>query len=469
MGCMTKKTKREISLGLFYLKYFGYLFGSIALIALFVACAFIVMWSNEGIYPASYAQEQVERAAPDIEQAEMVTQELIPELCRYVVFDEEGAVLGGNLQGREVLQAWAAVEGKLPKPGRMIGGKYYKIIKREGEYCVLLFRIIAQYKSAALRKYLPPPEVLILLVIFFLTAAAILLTAARFSRSMRKKMEPLIAAADRIQNQELEFAVGKGDIREINTILKAMEDMRAALKRSLEEQWQLEQQKKEQISALAHDLKTPLTLVRGNAELLCDTELTEEQQEYTDCVVENALKMQNYVQMLIEITRSPAAVPVRKTKTAPALFLREVRKQAERLCSMRQIRLQWNCQAPQQALYAEPGLLARALLNIFENAAEHTPPGKTIFFTAAKEEEDLVFTVTDTGPGFSERALSHGKEQFYMDDDSRTAAKAHFGMGLYIVDTIARQHDGELLLGNSPVTCGACVTLKIPWTAAEDS
>ena len=49
-----------------------------------------------------------------------------------------------------------------------------------------------------------------------------------------------------------------------------------------------------------------------------------------------------------------------------------------------------------------------------------------------------------------------------MDDDSRTAAKTHYGMGLYIVDMIAAQHKGTLILENSPVTGGACVTVRIP-------
>ena len=60
---------------------------------LLTAALFVVMWSNEGIYPARYAEEQVKLATPLIEQADSVSKELIPELCRYVVFDEEGHIL----------------------------------------------------------------------------------------------------------------------------------------------------------------------------------------------------------------------------------------------------------------------------------------------------------------------------------------------------------------------------------------
>ena len=113
-------------------------------------------------------------------------------------------------------------------------------------------------------------------------------------------------------------------------------------------------------------------------------------------------------------------------------------------------------------MYAEPELLVRALLNLVDNAVEYTPRGGTVSFRAAEDGSSLIFTVSDTGPGFSGQALKRGKEQFYMEDESRTTAKAHYGMGLYIVDTIVRRHDGELLLENDPVTHGACVTCKIP-------
>ena len=112
-------------------------------------------------------------------------------------------------------------------------------------------------------------------------------------------MTALISAAEKIRNQELEFDISASDVREIAAVLRAMDDMRAALKSSLESQWNAERRKKEQILALAHDLKTPLTLIRGNAELLYDTGLTEEQEECVDLIEKNSLRMQDYVQTVM--------------------------------------------------------------------------------------------------------------------------------------------------------------------------
>lgn len=439
-----QKQRTEIPIGLFFLKYFGYLFIGFAGIAVLAMLAFNMLWTSDVVYPARYAEQQALLAVPVIEEAQEVSAQMIPELCRYAVFDEAGILLGGDLKEKEAQRAWEAVEGKRSNMGGIIGGYYYKVIRRTGEYCVLRYQIISQYQSEILRKYLPQPEILILTVMLAMVLVVVGLTAIRFSRVMRRKLSPLIQAADRIQKQELDFSVDRGNVREINDILEAMDDMRAAL---------------------AHDLKTPLTLVRGNAELLCDMELTEEQQACAECIAGNAIQMQNYVQTLIEITRTSQSPPVRKRNVDIAACLSEVKKRAERLCAMHRLNLMWEDSLKQREIYAEPELLGRVLQNMIDNAVEYTPQGGTVSLEIRDDGEDVVFRVSDTGCGFSPKALRHGKEQFYMEDDSRTAAKTHYGMGLYIVDMIAAQHKGILILENLPVTGGACVTVRIPGIA----
>ena len=70
-------------------------------------------------------------------------------------------------------------------------------------------------------------------------------------------------------------------------------------------------------------------------------------------------------------------------------------------------------------------------------------------------------SVTDEGTGFLKRALCHAQERFYMGDQSRNS-KLHFGMGLYITNSIMEQHNGQLILENSKETGGAKVTMKLP-------
>lgn len=453
---------REIPIGLFFLKYFLYIFVGIMLTFLLLAGAFGLMLGSDLVYPANYAEDQARLAVEVIQNADQVTEDLIPELCHYAVFDKNGRVLSTDMSERDAEHAWNVISGKELNGGSYIGADYYLGIPRGTECCVLQFQLMVQYQSALLRKYLPQPEVLLLLVFFTLVFAIILSVALRFNRVVKQKLSPLADAAEMIQRQELDFDIVHGSVKEINTVLSAMEDMRIALKESLENQWRMEQMKNEQMSALAHDLKTPLTLVRGNAELLDDTLLTEEQREYAGCIIDSALQMQDYVQMMIEIIRASSAMSVNKKPTDVAEFCEKLKKQACGLCSIHHICLQWHCAISAKKMCVEPMLFSRALMNIFANAVEHTPDGGMLLFEGSEDKEYVVFTISDTGKGFTEGALRHATEQFYMDDGSRTAAGSHYGMGLYIVDTIVKQHNGLLILENVSVKGGAKVTVKIP-------
>ena len=115
-------------------------------------------------------------------------------------------------------------------------------------------------------------------------------------------------ALEQIGDRNLDFKINYSGVREIDECLVALDDMRYALKTSLQKQWETEQEKSRQMSALAHDIKTPLTVVRGNSELLLETELTDEQKNlisqypymtlFSDmlvCIYDKELQMERWV------------------------------------------------------------------------------------------------------------------------------------------------------------------------------
>lgn len=91
---------------------------------------------------------------------------------------------------------------------------------------------------------------------------------------------------------------------------------------------------------------------------------------------------------------------------------------------------------------------------MLSNAVEHTPQGGKVTFEIWDNNNDLSFLITDTGKGFSDEALKHATEQFFMDDDSRNL-KSHYGIGLYVAASIAKKHNGKIILENSAVAGGA--------------
>ena len=114
-----------------------------------------------------------------------------------------------------------------------------------------------------------------------------------------------------------------------------------------------------------------------------------------------------------------------------------------------------------QSLQFDKLLIERAIMNVVNNALDYSPQNGTIYVEAHSEEPFVEISITDEGIGFSKEALQHARERFFMDDQSRTS-NMHFGMGLYITNSILEQHNGKLILENSKETDGAKVIIKIP-------
>jgi len=451
------RTKTAIPLSLFFLRYFAYLFVLMLALALLLLLSFNSLLVRGLVYPADQAQTQAASAKTAIQEAAEVTPDLIPELCQYLVFDQDGKLTQGNASGQDVRSAWAAVQDNR----KHVGTHYYTVIPRGAEYCVLQYQFYPQYTSPALRKVLPPPQTLLLLITAFCALLVITGTAVCFGRSLKRRLAPLTAVVNKIERQELDFEITASGIQEINAILHSMDNMRLALKTSLEQQWQAEQEKNEQMSALAHDLKTPLTVVRGNAELLLESALPEPQANYARYIERSSLQMQHYVQTLIEVTRSCSALRLQMRETDCAPLFAEIEQQARGLCAVKGLSLIWDCACAAVRISADQELLVRALTNVIANAVEHTPAGGTVSCLIRKESRVLSFTVLDTGRGFSPEALKHGTERFFMDDPSRHS-KAHFGLGLYFALSVIQSHGGTLSLENASETGGARVVIRIP-------
>lgn len=468
LGNIEKKAK-TVSLGIFYLEYLvRFLIGALAIVGSAVIIFNVLLYSDI-VYPANYAEKQAKIAYENIMEQQKVIEEMIPEVCQYAVLSENGNVKSGNMKKKDIRKVWkeseifhqSRSEYTIHAVSKQIGTNYYEIIKLEQEYCILQYKIIAQYQSPFLRKYFLPPETMMIVCTILLLLFYGIWSAVCFGNALKEKLNILIDATEKIQANDLEFSVTSSGIKEIDTVLDSMDEMRTALKESLEAQWKSEQQKNEQIAALAHDLKTPLTLIRGNAELLFDMDPDEEQKECITFIADSSIQMQTYVQMMLEVTTSSDILRMKKKAVDLSAFLQEIKEKYRGLCSTKKIVPQWDCVYHTQMVTVDEVFLTRALLNVVANAVEYTPADGVISFEVRETDEHIVFVISDTGKGFSPEALRHATEQFYMEDASRSS-RQHFGIGLYLADSVAKQHDGSLTVGNSKRTCGAEVSIMIP-------
>lgn len=382
--------------------------------------------------------------------AETFDSNQISDLCRWAVVQND-TVLQTNMDDRHLKIALNAFHGGSGNPGYQ-----YDVKMADGSFCLLQYDYATPYADPALRDTLPDFQtcyilllaVLILVWLGWQTHCTVRVFAAETARLHR--------AVDAIAAQQPERIDADGaHLREFSATLQAMQTMGRELTDSLQSQWRMEQQRAEQIAALTHDLKTPLSIIQGNADLLAEDALSADQQAQVEAILRGTDRAQQYLAAL-----RTACAPSAAGKTFPShTLVSELAETARALCAPAGVQLILNEQW-QGTLCAAQCDLLRAAENLLDNAVRYTPRGGTVTLLVTKEKQDFILRVTDTGPGFTPEALAKAGEMLYTDAARSDAA--HQGLGLYFARKVAQSHGGVLVLSNLPAAYGACAELRLP-------
>lgn len=413
----------------------------------------------EVIISAMNIEDRIADAAEKIQADKLFETADVPSFCDYGVYSPTGVFQYGSFSEHTANTFWekAVTNGKnVVHPYRI------RIVERENEVILLRYRLTSQFSNPVLRRICPTSDFLLIGLIMIEIIVLLLLVSHWFGKYTGRKIDKLLIVTKKIEKQDLDFKIESSGIFEVDRALSALEHLKQALKNSLAEQWQADKLRQEQISALAHDLKTPLTIIRGNTELLYDTILADNQKECADYIEGSVVQMQDYVETLINMTKAKDHFPFRRENVKLSSLLQESHTQAKGLCAVKNIHLEWRENFNREYIFADSEQLIRSFANVLSNAIEYTPEGKTVFFEVYEKDHSILCSITDMGSGFSPEALKRATEQFYMDEQSRHS-KSHYGIGLYVANSIIAQHGGQLILSNSEKTGGAQVIIKIPY------
>ena len=452
---MKKPSSLKTAFWRFLFMLLGGLFGAVAVPFLLVTVSTTLGLTTYGDYSEIRANElaPILAATPDLSDVQ------IPMGIEYALLDKNYQLIETTLDETELEQAMRyATTGANDQNLQ----KRYLLVTRENEYIVLQYYIGAQYTNEWMNKYLPSPDILLIVLIAAGGIFVCLFLTTRFAKKLRLQLVPLFEATSEVAKQNLDFEVGHSNIKEFEDVLISFSHMKESLKASLEQQWKAEQMQKEQIAALAHDLKTPLTVIQGNADLISETELDEEQRLYAEYISSSSEQMQLYIRTLIDISRAATGYQLHMEDIDLPAYMKQLREQIDALCQTKKIGLQVEIEHLPAVLSADKLLLERAIMNVVNNALDYSPQDSSISISMMGDNGSLKISVTDAGPGFSQEDLLHAEEQFYMADRSRSS-NLHFGMGLFITKSIVQQHGGQLILSNSEKTGGAQVTISIPY------
>ena len=234
---------------------------------------------------------------------------------------------------------------------------------------------------------------------------------------------------------------------EMDRALAAMEKMRFALSASSRDLWRTLEQRRQMQAAFSHDLRTPLTILRGYSDFLkkyAAGSLTREKVLDTLAVMDSHIsRLERYAATMGEAARleEVALVPARIDVAALRAQMAEEGKVVCRgLC--------FSMEGEEDgAAFADAALILRVFDNLAANAARYAKTRVAASFR--RRGDTLVLTVEDDGPGFTSEGLKRAAEPYFRDKtDARDGE--HFGLGLYICRTLAERHGGALTVDNAP-------------------
>ncbi len=308
-------------------------------------------------------------------------------------------------------------------------------------------------------------------------AIAILLAVFLAYFSARAMSQPLIAmaqAAQRLAEGDFAVHIQERGPEEIRSLAASMNDMARRLA-------SLDELRRDFIASASHELRAPLTAIRGFLEALLDgTASTEEQQKHClHAAAREAQRMTRLVDDLLQLSRLQAGVLSFEMAATDVRGVIEdvVQSFAPRLRA-KNVTMQIEAEDVPPVL-ADGERLAQALVNLLDNALRYSPPGSGIKIRLTSgvspelslpsvPAEALVVAVADQGPGLSEADLPRIFERFYKAEAGRQIGEQGAGMGLAIAKEIIERHHGAMFARNRPEG-GAEIGFWLPLTLPPEA
>jgi heavy metal sensor kinase len=216
-------------------------------------------------------------------------------------------------------------------------------------------------------------------------------------------------------------------------------------------------------SNAAHELKTPLTIIRGESELALMQERDSREYERVIKVTldetEGLLKIVDDLLLLSRLEYEPAVFNFDQFDFT--VFILEVFEQARKMAAQKGITVKCNCPDQPVLIKADALHLRRMFLNLLSNAIKFTPPGGEITIFAQHEEKQLHIAVSDTGAGISHENIDKIFDRFFHVDPADKSSAGGTGLGLSIAQSIAKIHQGDITV-KSQLHQGTTFTVTLP-------
>ena len=282
--------KRADGISKILIKYiisiFGLLFGS----AIIILILGLYITARNGYRPANATEKEVETWLAESKQSGTLDFKKFPSTAEYILADKSGNIISQSHPSvdKPELNAFISESSKYNSNEKISGNNVYLRENYQDDLLYINYRIGYKYEYQAL------------LLVILIFALDVLVPTLFLIKRIKKAIGKVNEYALLIGKEELSSNSQTTDIKEINNIITAIDTMKTELVSTLEGRWKEQQEKKRQMAQIAHDLKTPLTIIRGNADLLLEDETDSEKIESINSIISNSERIARSVLEILE-------------------------------------------------------------------------------------------------------------------------------------------------------------------------
>ena len=285
------------------------------------------------------------------------------------------------------------------------------------------------------------------LIILLLTAIVMIVW---IYRGIAPQLKTLKLAANNIKEGNLDFSVARNGKDEMSELCNAFEDMRVRLKNNAKDRLEDEAEQRALISNIAHDLKTPITAIKGYAEGMLDgvADTPEKQEKYIRTIYNKANEMNTLINELTLYSNIDTnKIPYNFQKLNLHAYFSDCIEELGMDLENQHIRLDYsNFVDPDVLIIADAEQLGRIIHNIISNSVKYmrADVASRISITIKDVGDFVQIEIADNGKGIATKDLPYVFDRFYRADTSRNSAAGGSGIGLSIVKKIIEDHGGKI-------------------------
>lgn len=298
-----------------------------------------------------------------------------------------------------------------------------------------------------------------------------------YGKRLARPLSILEGSVEKIRKNDLDFCVSYDSRDELGKLCDSVEEMRLELFRDKEEMWRLMERQKELNAAFAHDLRTPLTVLRGYTDFLAryvpEGKLSREKLQDTFALMSGHLKRLEEYSRTMKGIRSIEEVPFSPEKTTFQSMDRRIEEVVFALNQVRDVKILYRNNIPvsfkegmpnganscksgafaaeesfSAGLYVDDNLVMEVLENLLSNAIRYAGGRIEVMSDFSAESQEWLLAVRDDGPGFSEEQMEKALKPYYKEPEPG-GPDEHFGIGLHICRELCKKHGGTLNVANS--------------------